>query len=143
MVTRGQANKQRVTQECRDSEDGVSERRSCIESADADGSSVPCRESTHGNVNGGSNSASGGRVDRSDNPGSSIASRGFSVGSRFPDSNWVDRWSFDELKNFQCQNKDISEVLKLKSAGGEKPQKAELSGQSELFKCLCAQWSVL
>ena len=31
----------------------------------------------------------------------------------------------------------------MKSAGGEKPQKAELSGQSELFKCLCAQWSVL
>ena len=49
VVTRGQANKQRITLECRDSEDGVSERRSCIESADADGSSVPCRESTHGN----------------------------------------------------------------------------------------------
>ena len=141
VVTRGQANKQRVTQECRDSEDGVSQRRSCIESAD--GSSVPCRESTHGNVNSGSNSASGGRVDRSDKTGFSIASRGFSVGPRFPDSNWVDIWSLDELENFQCQDKDISEVLKLKSAGGEKPQKTELSDQSQLFKYLCARWSVL
>ena len=138
MVVRGQANKQRVTQECRDSEDGVSERRSCIESADADGSSVPCRESTHGNVNGGSNSASGSRVDRSDNPGSTIASRGFSVGPRFPDSNWVDRWSLDELKNFQCQDEDISEVSKLKSAGGEKLQKAELSDQSIVQVSVCA-----
>ena len=34
-------------------------------------------------------------------------------------------------------------MLKLKSAGGKKPKKAELSGQNELFKCLCAQWSVL
>ena len=143
VVTRGQVNKQKVTQECRDSEDGVSERRSCIEAGDADCSSVPCRESTQGKVNGGSNSASGGRVSQSANPGSSIASSRLSVSSRFHNCNWVDKWSLDELKNFQCQDKDISEVLKLKSAGGEKPQKAELSGQSELFKCLCAQCSVL
>ena len=136
MVTRGQARKQSVAQECKGPGDDDTE----LDVSDS--SSVPC-ESTKGDVNGGSNSASGGRVDRSDNPGSSIASRGFSVGPRFPDSNWVDRWSLDELKNFQCQDKHKSEVLKLKSAGGEKPQKAELNGQSELFKCLCAQWSVL
>ena len=62
-------------------------------------------ESTHGNVNGGSNSASGGRVDRTDNPGSSIASRGFSIGPRFPDCKWVDRWSLDELKIFSAKIK--------------------------------------
>ena len=41
------------------------------------------------------------------------------------------------------QDKDISDMTELKSAGHTKPQKSELNGQSELFKCLCAQWSVL
>ena len=67
MVTRGQARKQSVAQECNgpgdDDTDG------------SDSSSVPC-ESTKGDVNGGSNSASGGRASQSADPGSSIASRG-------------------------------------------------------------------
>ena len=111
--------------------------------SDLGGSRVPNNLSTKDNVNDGSNSASGGRVSQSDNPGSSMASRGFSVSSRFPDSNWVDRWSLDELKSFQCQDKDICRVLSLKSAQSDKPQKADVCRESNLFKCLCAQWSVL
>ena len=98
VLTRGQARKQSVAQECKGPGDDDTE----LDGSDS--SSVPC-ESTKGYMNGGSNSASGGRVSQSANPGSSIASRGFSVSSRFHNCNWVDKWSLHELKNFQCKIK--------------------------------------
>ena len=128
VVTRGQARKQSVAQECKGPGDDDTE----LDGSDS--SRVPC-ESTKGDVNGGSNSALGGRVSQSANPGSSISSRGFSVSSRFHNCNWVDKWSLD-----QCQDKDIGHMIELKSAGHTKPQKSELNGQNELFKCLCAQF---
>ena len=136
VVTRGQARKQGVAQECK----GLGDDDTGLDGSDS--SSVPC-ESTNDKVNGGSNSTSGGRDRQSADSGSSIASRGFSVSSRFHNCNWVDKWSLDDRKNFQCQDKDMSRMLELKSAGDAKLQKAELNGQSELFMCMCAQWSVL
>ena len=79
VITRGQAKKKNIDQKCRGSADDNTEL------GESDISSVPS-ESRNGNVNGGSNFASGSRVNQSTNPGSSIASRGFSLSSRF--HNW-------------------------------------------------------
>ena len=60
-----------------------------------------------------------------------------------PESNWVESWSQEEIKELQRNDSIISKVLEFKNARTDPPDKVMLFSQTEELKRLCAQWSQL